>query len=148
MSRTYRRKTFNNPHRKYESEGEFYAIKSLQEAGNPRPAPRLDRAGKYWSNNQPEWSDYYSAMCFLKYSCGKTTHEAFVKAEAAIFHSDNGYGHRWAERAPGYFERLLFQKPLRMRTKLAILNGLKYDSWDEILFPVHISTAGTWWLWD
>lgn len=148
MSRTIRRKAFKQPYIHYEDEEQFELIKALYEAGNPQPPPSLDRTKRFWARNAPEWENYYSAMYFLHYSHSQPTYGAFVKSEDARFHSDNGRGHRWAKRAPGDVERTMFQKPLRLGSKLAIKHGITYDSWDEILFPLYIGTAGTWWLWD
>lgn len=142
MSRTHRRKGYKNPRVEYKSEAEFEFLKALHESGNPSPRTLPTWAGTH------QWRDYWAAMYFRKRTWDRSTYKAFVKMEKAKFHSDNGYGHHWAQRAPGDVERLLFQKPLRMQTRLAIKAGLKHDSWDELIFPVHIGTSGTWWLWD
>lgn len=141
MSRTYRRKNSNRSYQNYESAEEFYFLKELSDAGNPRPRPVLDKTGRYWNHNAVEWRNYTSAMYFNKYSYGKQTFEEWLAAEKAMYHSDAGYGNRPYRRAPGWFVSQFCQRPFRSRCKQVLRVATLDESWDGMVLPPYIHDA-------
>lgn len=158
MSRTYRRKTTNNPvykshfHyvREYHSEEEFAIDYNKYKNGIAKPTSpkrpkyrlfeimfkdsdfykRMELEWEEYRRNYytPEYFEYVKCVRFQQDNYGKDSLEKVKQYEEARYHSDSGYGRLWMCRGPKWYVKMVLQRPFRRAQKQAIHHAIRNNA--------------------
>lgn len=127
MSRTIRRKAFNN-----------YYVPCTEESFTEQQ--QLIASGEtqvtYWSHY---WGDYVVRYLSVEEAAGNPTYEHLVARTKAFHHSDAGWGDK--QSVPHWYCNELERKN-RRKTKQLIHHANVLDAWDELITPRHFKDAG------
>lgn len=166
MSRTYRRKNYNEVYYYFGDEEEFnqaYQASLIDFSEWLKAKPKLPNgfswewiaARKIYSEYSLKYDDWYDDSLasllslserYKKYAKGCVTYEQYVRVAKAISKTENTCGSGWLSSAPSWYCNQYFERPMRRAVKSKLKHAYKYDTFDDTVYPEWINGAA-WSYW-
>lgn len=166
MSRTYRRKNYNEVYYYFEDEEEFnqaYQASLIDFSEWLKEKPKLPNgfswewiaAEKIYSEYKLKYDDWYDNSLasllslsnrYKNYAKGCVTYEQYVRFTKAISKTENTCGSGWLFSVPSRYCNLCYERPMRRAVKSKLKHAYKYDTFDDTVYPEWINGAAwTYW---